>query len=144
MLEFIFFHPTPSRMFVDWLRERGLDPECTREDEAETVLLPETMDEALYAQAEEEYDRLMTLNEELLRQEHGDDEGYHMAGIAVHLLDGRVSYADIDPELLGRVMGAVTPEEFSTIVDAIVTAVESPQERSYCERQRDDAQDGRS
>ena len=54
----------------------------------------------------------------------------------MHLKDGRVSYADIDPRLLGRVMECVTPEEFATIVDAIVTAVENPEQRTYCQRQR--------
>jgi hypothetical protein len=64
-----------------------------------------------------------------------------MAGITVQLKDGRVSYADIDPNLLGRVMDCITPEEFSTIVDAIATAVENPQDQTYCQRQRNQEQE---
>lgn len=137
MLEFVFFHETPQGLFIDWLRERGLDPESSSEEEMYEVRLPEDIDDALYEEVEAKYELFMEMNEEILKQENADQEGYHMAGIAVHLKDGNVSYADIDPKLLGRVMGAISAEEFATIVDAIVTAVESPQHRTYCQRQRD-------
>ena len=132
MLEFIFFHKTPYSLFVDWLKEKGLEPESSAEDEVYQVYLPEDLNEI-----EQKYEAFMEMNEEILKQENADEEGYHIAGIAVHLRDGNVSYADIDPKLVGRVMGAITPEEFAIIVDAIVTAVENPQDRSYCQRQRD-------
>ena len=98
---------------------------------------PEDLNDDLYNEIEQKYEAFMEMNEEILKQENADEEGYHIAGIAVHLRDGNVSYADIDPKLVGRVMGAITPEEFAIIVDAIVTAVENPQDRSYCQRQRD-------
>ena len=101
------------------------------------VYLPEDLDDKLYDEIEVQYEVFMEMNEEILKQENTDEDGYHMAGIAVHLRDGNVSYADIDPMLLSRVMGAITPEEFAIIVDAIVTAVENPQDRTHCQRQRD-------
>ena len=137
MLEFIFFHPTPHKLFIDWLQEQGLAPESRQEDETYLVELPEEMEDELYDAIEEKYESLMEMNEELMKEENADEEGYHMASISVRLCDGRISHADIDPKLLGRIMGCVTPEEFNTIVDAIVNAVENPQERTYCQRQRD-------
>jgi len=137
MLEFVFFHKTPHGHFIDWLKEKGLEPETAITDEMIAVYLPEDLDDTLYDEIEEKYEVLLEMNEEILRQENADEAGYHMAGIAVQLRDGNVSYADIDPTLLGRVMGAITAEEFATIVDAIVTAVENPQDRTFCQRQRD-------
>lgn len=137
MLEFIFFHQTPHSLFIEWLKEKGLQPECSFEDEIYQVYLPEDLDDALYDEIEQQYEIFMEMNEEIMQQEHSDEAGYHMAGIAVHLRDGNVSYADIDPKLLGKVMGAITPEEFATIVDAIVTAVENPQDSTFCQRKRD-------
>ena len=137
MLEFIFFHKTPHELFIEWLKEKGLGAEFSTEDEVYEVYLSEDLDDELYDEIEEKYEALMEMNEEIMRQENADEADYHMAGIAVHLRDGNVSYADIDPRLLGRVMGAITPEEFAIIVDAIVTAVENPQDRSYCQRERD-------
>ena len=137
MLEFIFFHQIPHDLFIEWLKEKDLYPESTEEQETFTVSLPEDIADELYNEIEVKYEYFMEMNESILKQENADDADYHMAGIAVHLRDGNVSYADIDPKLLGRVMEAFTPEEFSIIVDAIVTAVEHPQQRTYCQRQRD-------
>jgi hypothetical protein len=141
MLEFVFFHKTPHTLFIDWLKEKGLEPEASSEDEVYEVRLPEDLDDTLYDEIEEQYETFMEMNEEIMKEENADEAGYHMAGIAVHLKDGNVSYADIDPKLLGRVMGAISPEEFATMVDAIVTAVENPQDRTFCQRQRDEDED---
>ena len=138
MLDFVFFHPTPQQLFIDWLQQRNLQPETSVADEIYQVRLPEDIDDVLYEAIEEQYERLMEMNEELMKEEHAGDKDYHMAGISVHLQDGNVSYADIDPDLLGRVMGAITAEEFARLVDAIVTAVEHPQSRTYCQRMRRD------
>lgn len=138
MFEFVFFHPVPQQMFIDWLKEKGLQPQGQVEDEVYTVLLAEDddMDEDLYDAIEDKYDDLREMNEAIMREENADQVGYHMAGIAVQLSDGRTSYADVDPRLVARVMECVSPEEFTIIVDAIVTAVETPQELTYCQRQR--------
>lgn len=139
MLEFIFFHKTPHSRFVEWLRQKGLQPESSNADDVYQVFLPEDLDDDLYDEIEEKYDFLMELNEQLLREENADEHGYHIAGIAVHLRNGNVSYADIDPELLGRIMGVLTAEEFASVVEAIVTAVEHPEDRTFCQRQRGEA-----
>ncbi len=136
MLEFIYFHPVPAQLFLDWLRQQGVPAQSREEDESYLIEVPEDMGDELYDAIEEKYSTLLEMNEEIMNLEHADEAGYHMAGIAVHLHDGRVSYADIDPKLLGRVMETVTPKEFATIVDTIVTAVENPQEQTFCQRQR--------
>lgn len=140
MLEFIFFHPLPTQHFVDWLNEQSIPVNTRQEDESYLVEVPEDLDEALYNDIEAKYAELLEMNEAIMLEENNDNSDYHMAGIVINLENGGVSYADVDPKLLGKVMQSVTPEEFSIIVDAIVTAVEHPQGRSYCQRQRD-AQD---
>jgi hypothetical protein len=141
MLEYIFFHPQPAREFVDWLQQQGVMAPSREAEEGVIIEVPEDLDDELDQAVDAQYEALLEKNEELLREEHADEVGYHMAGICVHLHDGRVSYADIDPKLLGRVMGCVTPEEFAAIVDAIVTAVENRQEQTYCQRQRSEQQE---
>lgn len=138
MLEYIFFHKTPTRLFTDWLQEQGIKTEITKDDESHTIAIDEDMPDELYKLIEQKYDDLLEMNEEIMNLEHADEEGYHMAGIAVHLRNGLVSYADVDPKLMGRVISAITAEEFATIVDAIVTAVENPQQQTYCRRQREE------
>ncbi|MBA1329914.1 hypothetical protein QQ73_01505, partial [Candidatus Endoriftia persephone str. Guaymas] len=58
----------------------------------------------------------------------------HTTGINVTLKDGRQVQAAIDPLLMNRLLEAVTPEELGVFVNAIVDAVEHPDERSLCQR----------
>jgi hypothetical protein len=141
MFEYVFFHPQPAREFADWLKQQGIPAQSRNGDEGFIVEVPKDLDDEIDQAVDAKYEALLEMNEELLQEEHGDEAGYHMAGITVHLQDGRVSYADIDPKLMGRLMGCVSPEEFATLVDAIVTAVENPQEQTYCQRQRGEEQE---
>jgi hypothetical protein len=142
MLEYIFFHPVPTQLFVDWLHEQGVPTQSRQDEESYIIEIPDDLDEDLDNAIDTKYEALLEMNEEIMKEEHADEAEYHMAGISVQLSDGRVSYADIDPKLLGRVMGCITPEEFSTIVDAIATAVENPQEQTYCQRRRNTEKEG--
>ena len=138
MLEYIFFHQTPFEKFVDFLREKGVEPETQREDDNYEVRLPEDIEEALGDAIEQRYDELMELNQELFESEQAHDpDDYHAAGVVVTLKDGTTVYADVDPRLLARVMEALTPEEFGQVVNAIVDAVENPDTRTFCQRMRD-------
>jgi hypothetical protein len=137
MLEYIFFHPVPEKLFIEWLTENKIQSENSQDGESFIVSVDEDLAEDTYKKIEEKYEILLEMNEEIMMAENADDTSYHMAGVAVHLRDGWVSYADIDPKLMGRIIGVITPEEFATVVDAIVTAVESPQGQTYCQRQRE-------
>jgi hypothetical protein len=66
-------------------------------------------------------------------------ESYHASGVVVNLKDGRTVYAEVRPALLSKVMGAISPEELGELVDAIVQAVEDPDERTFCQRMRGDS-----
>ncbi|HHI77239.1 MAG TPA: hypothetical protein ENJ94_08715 [Gammaproteobacteria bacterium] len=101
-------------------------------------MLPEELDEALAERIEDFYDEMMELGRELYEQEGDQEEvGYHAAGITVQLADGSNVYAQVDPQLLGRIMQVLSPEEFNQVVNAIVEAVENPDARSLCQRMRD-------
>lgn len=136
MFEYIFFHPVPAREFLDWLTAQGVAAQSRETEEGVVVEVPSDLDDALDQAVDAKYEALLERNEELLNEELGAEAGYHMAGISVQLKDGTVSYADVDAKLMGRLLGCVTAEEFATIVDAIVSAVENPQQQTYCQRQR--------
>jgi hypothetical protein len=50
-------------------------------------------------------------------------------------MNGTSVYADVSPELLHKIMQAVTPEELGDLVNAIADAVEQPDSRPLCKRQ---------
>ncbi|RMG38794.1 MAG: hypothetical protein D6720_00650 [Gammaproteobacteria bacterium] len=138
MLEYVFFDPRPRDRFVAHVRDRGLEPVLEEDDGLLKVLLPEEIDDDLAKGIEDFYDAMMEMGRELYEQDADSEEvGYHAAGITVQLADGSNVYAQVDPRLLGRIMEVVSPEEFNSVVNAIVEAVENPDSRSLCQRMRD-------
>ncbi|WP_456406418.1 hypothetical protein [Thiolapillus sp.] len=136
MLEYVFFHAQPFEQFLDYLHELGLRPEVEQDEDCWEARLPEDLDDALSEKIEARYDQLMDLNQQLFDQEQDGD--YHTAGVVVNLSNGETVYAQVDPVLLGKIMGVLTPVEFGDVVNAIVDAVEQPDERSLCQRMRDE------
>lgn len=133
MLEFIFFHEIPTRLFAEWLKQQGVMYETQQKDDSYVVSMEEEMDDELYELIEDKYEVLFDMNEDIMKEE--GDAGVHTANISVHLQDGRTSYALVDPKVLGRVIAAISAEELGDIVKAVVTAVECPQEKSSCQLQ---------
>ena len=135
MLEYILFHEKPFQLFIDWLRAKGISPDTEIEDDNYLIKIPEDLDDDLLDEVDEKYDALMDMNQKIVNDEEKENnQGYHMAGVVVTLKDGTVSYADVDPELLGRVISAISPEEFGEIVTAVADAVENPQPKACCNR----------
>ena len=135
MLEYVFFHARPFDEFVTYLQDLELQPETEADEDSWEVRLPEDIDDELSEKIEARYDQLMELNQELFDAEQPRD--YHAAGVVVNLGSGETVYAQVDPHLLGKIMGVLTPEEFGEVVNAIVDAVEHPDERTLCQRMRD-------
>lgn len=135
MLEYILFHEKPFQLFIDWLKSKNVPFETEIDEDNHLIRIPEDIDDDLLNEVDERYDALMDMNQEIVDDEERENQqGHHMAGVVVTLKDGSVSYADIEPKLLGRVISTISPEEFGVIVAAIADAVESPQPQPYCQR----------
>jgi hypothetical protein len=140
MLEYVFFHQQPMLQFCDFVRQLGLDPQMqdTSEDSLIVSLDEESVDDDLADEIDNFYDGMMDLDHELFSDavEPGSED-YQTAGVVVNLADGKTVYADVPGELLKRVMEVLSLQELGDFVNAIVDAVEKPDDRSLCQRQRD-------
>ena len=138
MLDYVFFDRRPCERFLGYVRERGVAAVLREGEESLEVSLPEDLDEAVGEEIEAYYDQMMALDQELFDAGAAAGAGdYDAAGVVVNLRDGRTVYAEVEPRLLGRVMEVLAPEEFGRLVDAIVDAVERPDERGLCQRRRE-------
>jgi len=133
MIEFAFFHSEPSRRFMQRAEALGLAPELHQAEDCLVVRLPDDLPDNMLDQLEEAYEELMELDQSLT-DDQDSAAGHYAAGVVVRLRDGRSVYADVTPELLNRVLQAITPQELGELVDAIVSAVEEPDERPLCKR----------
>lgn len=141
MLEYAFFSAEPCERFCRFAENCGLRPQVERGDPETVVRLDEqAVDDELADLIDAFYDDMFMLDQALFEEAaDGSGDDYQAAGVVVNLGDGRAVYADVPPQLLGKVMQALSPEDLASLVAAIVDAVEAPDERTLCQRQRDAA-----
>ena len=138
MLEYVFFDERPRDQFVTFLREKSVELKLEEDEGLLKVWISEDLADDLDEAIEDFYDDMMALNQQLYEDENNEAEvGYNAAGIVLELNTGENVYAEVNPELLGRIMTVVTPDEFNTVVNAIVEAVENPDARTPCQRIRE-------
>ena len=133
MLEYAFFHPKISDLFLGFVKEKGVQADLEKEELSINVLLPEDLDDQLMDEIEAYYDQLLDMTEELVSSDE-TEEYIHNVGVTVTLADGRSVLAAVEPVLINKLMDAITMEELSDFVHAIVDAVENPDERPLCKR----------
>lgn len=135
MLEYVFFHHQPCAQFTAFAQGLGLNPAVIEGDETLEVHLPEDLPEDQLDALEEQYELMLELNQQLYDADHAGEGELHNAGVVLNLQDGRTVYAQVDPRLLGRIMSVLTPQEFGDVVNAIIDAVENPDDRPLCKRE---------
>lgn len=133
MLDYIFFHQQSLDQFVDHLKRHDI-PHAARDDEMGLVVaIPDDLPDEITDPLDEYYERLLDEAESQL-SEAGETAEKHTAGLNITLSDGRTTAVEVSPELLNRILGAITLEELNRLVDAIVSSVERPDNRPLCQR----------
>lgn len=139
MLDYILFDKKLFQQFIDWLKAKDVTYEVEIDEDNYVIKVSEDLDEDLLDAIDDKYDEFMDMNQDLINDEESEsNDGYHSAGVIVALKDGSISYADVDSNLLSRVVSVITPEELGQLVSAIADAVENPQPKTYCQRKRDE------
>lgn len=134
MLEFIFFHLNICKLFTRFAEQLGIKYEIKDDGETITVLIPDDLDDSRVEQLEDEYDRLLDISREQTDRDEGESrENYQKASLLISLKNGEQSYAHVDMDLINRVLLNISTGELNQLVEAIVDAVENPDERSYCQ-----------
>jgi TorA maturation chaperone TorD len=139
MLSYIFFHEKPLALFQQFLQARKIEPVVSEQSESFEVSIPENMDDELHDEIEQEYDRLFEMNQALMDSNPISEKEYAMASITLRLQDGRESQAMVRPQLINKALSVFSNDEFSELVQSIVTSVENPDARNFCQRVRDAA-----
>ena len=138
MLKYFFFDQASLDRFAAYCQRHGISHQETSSEEGKEISLPEEgIEEETLDEIEEEYDRCLEDSFDRAAQEEQSPDNYSGAGISVRLEDGRRVYADVQMDILSRVMSVLSHDELDQLVQSIVTAVQHPDERSFCQRMRD-------
>lgn len=124
MLEYVFFDEEPRLRFQAFLQEHGVQWTLEPAPPETLVVVDDTrMDEELADSLEALYDELFALEQSRFASRWAPTPN-KPKGALLHLKDGTELRADLPPDLIERVLAAISPEELDLIADAIVCAFE--------------------
>jgi len=137
LLDYVLFHEKPVELFMAFLGAHNVKSETSEDDGVFEIRIPEDLDEKLLDKIEQKYDELMDLNQQLYYEENAPAaDNYRMASVSITLKDGQSTMAHIRPELLAQVLEVINDDELFELVKSIVDAVETPDDRTYCQKVR--------
>lgn len=134
VLEYLFFTPVIADKFTQALTEREIAyiREIEQVQGAIVLKVSEGVDEALWDELDDIYDELSEEDQALQEEGIEDEDAKSTAGIYLQLAGGKQTVAQIDPDVMNRMLSVVTMDEFNTFVDTIVRSVESPDDSAIC------------
>ncbi|MBU0656327.1 MAG: hypothetical protein KJ914_14490 [Gammaproteobacteria bacterium] len=135
-LEYLFFTDRLAERFAKALSERNL--EYAREIESVqggiVLKIAEGVDDDLWDELDDLYDVLSEEDQALLEEGMEDEQSKSTAGIYLQLLGGRQTIAQVDPDVMNRMLSVISMDEFNAFVDIIVRSVETPDDSPICKR----------
>ena len=133
MLEYIFFHDEPRKQFLQYIESLDIPHVAQDDTMGMIVAIPEELGEDIEDEIEVHYDKLMEDAEERLT-EAGEAAEKDVAAMTISLQSGDTIYASVEPKVLNRILSVITTQELNDPVNSIVSSVENPDERPFCNR----------
>jgi len=144
MFEYVFFNKEPLEIFISFLDARDVVFKMETKENNFEIAISENIDDDISDKIDDRYDQLLEMDQllfeekEVLEYKEGENsENYNKVGLSFKLGNGITSNASVDPKIIAKILEVVTPKELNTVINAIVFAVENPDERTVCQQIRD-------
>lgn len=134
MLEYLFFNQEIADQFIKILKGKGLEWEQYNDPMLDSIVIktPEDIDDDLWDELDDYHEKLGVEDQQLM-EDALDETETNAAGVYIQLANGKQTVAQIDPEVMNRMLGVITMEEFNDFVETIVSSVEKPDDSPICE-----------
>ncbi|UOG90916.1 MAG: hypothetical protein L3K52_11990 [Candidatus Thiothrix sulfatifontis] len=135
-LEYLFFTQDIADQFIAVLHEHDLHFEREIESMQGAIVLKiaEGVGDDLWDTLDDLYDELSEADQALVEAGFEHEENKSTAGIYLQLAGGHQTIAQVDPDVMSRMLTVITTEEMNTFVDTIVRSVETPDDSPICKR----------
>ena len=135
MLEYLFFTQPIADKFITYLNNKKL--EWTQYDDpmlgSIVIKTPEDIDDDLWDELDDYHESLGAEDQKLIEETMVDDETEtNAAGIYIQLKNGKQTVAQVNPDVMNRMLENISMEEFNGFVEVIVSSVESPNDAPIC------------
>jgi len=132
ILEYLFFTRDSANQFIQVVEAKKIAWKETLESINQSILIQISEDDigAYWDDIDDFYDELALEEQSQLEL----DKDISTAGIYIQLQQGKQTVAQVNPDVLGRILSAISANEFSEFIDVIAKSVENPDDAPICQR----------
>ena len=136
VLEYLFFTQSIANKFIAALQKWGISYTQTQEAVQGGIVLKiaETEAEAYWDELDALYDDLSAEDQNLLEAGLEDGNAKSTAGVYLQLQGGKQTVAQVDPNIMNRILSVISMEEFNAFIEIIVQSVEQPDDTPICKQ----------
>jgi len=135
MLEYLFFNQIIADKFIDFLKLKDLSWELYIDPMLDSIVVktPEDIEDELWDELDDFHESLGAEDQKLLEDALQDtEEETNAAGIYIQLANGKQTVAQINPDIMNRMLDVITMDEFNEFIETIVRSVENPDDSPIC------------
>jgi len=135
MLDYLFFNQVIADKFIAFLEGKSLAWSQHNDPMLGSIVIKtsEDIESDLWDELDDYHDALGEEDQKLLEEALVDDETEtNAAGIYIQLGSGNQTVAQINPEVMNRMLGVISMDEFNEFVETIVSSVENPDDSPIC------------
>ncbi len=137
MLEYLFFTQKIADKFIAFVEGKNLAWEQKNDPMLGSIVIEtsEDIEDNLWDELDDYHDSLGEEDQRILEAElAGNDTETNAAGIYIQLANGEQTVAQIDPEVMNRMLSVISMDEFNAFIETIVSSVEKPDDAPICEK----------
>lgn len=137
MLEYLFFTQQIADKFIKFLEEKSLEWEQFDDPMLGSIVIKtsEDIEDDLWDELDDRHEELGVEDQKLLEDDLVDDETEtNAAGIYIQLTGGGQTVAQIDPDVMNRMLSVISMDEFNGFIETIVSSVENPDDSPICHK----------
>ena len=137
MLEYLFFTQEIADKFIAFVEGKNLAWEQKNDPMLGSIVIEtsEDIEDSLWDELDDYHDSLGEEDQKILEAELAEsDTETNAAGIYIQLANGEQTVAQIDPEVMNRMLSVISMGEFNAFIETIVSSVERPDDAPICEK----------
>jgi len=133
LLEYVFFTKQMNDQFTAALDEKNIPYVASTEKVNDSILIQvsEQDIEPYWDDIDDLYDELAEQDQKLHEAED-ETANYDSAGIHIELSNNIHTIAQVNPDVLNRILTVVSADEFSEFIDVIAKSIEKPDDTPIC------------
>ena len=137
MLEYLFFTQEIADKFISFLNGKDLKWEQKNDPMLGSIVIEtsEDIEDELWDELDDHHELLGEEEQKILELDLADSEAeMNAAGIYIQLANGEQTVAQINPEIMNRMLSVISMDEFNEFIETIESSVEKPDDVPICEK----------